>query len=242
MRITTIPQARRFLGMCEKRILVITGAGISAESGIPTFQGEGQRWRNQDVRMLATPEAFERDPRFIWDWYLYRRGVVAKAEPNKAHRALAEWAKRLPGVITLVTQNVDGLHERAGHPDVLRIHGSLWHNRCTQCDREREESSLAYAELPRSPCCDALERPAITWFGEALPKQARERSLEAAMEAEAVITIGTSGQVATANQLVRLAKARCAEVFDVNPELSCIDAHTRFAGTAGEVVPALVAV
>lgn len=231
-------QARRFLGMCD-HILIITGAGISAESGIPTFQGEGDRWRDQDVRTLATLKSFEADPRFIWDWYLYRRQIVAKAEPNKAHLALAEWATRHPGV-TLVTQNVDGLHERAGHPNVLRIHGSLWRNRCTQCDREREELSLEYAVLPHSPCCDALERPAITWFGERLPESVKECALKAALDAEAVITIGTSGAVATANQLVRIARLRHAETFDINPSPSCIEAASRFLGTAGEVVPSLV--
>ena len=231
-------QAKRFLGMCN-HILVITGAGISSESGIPTFQGEGERWRNQDVRTLATPKAFEEDPRFIWDWYLYRRGVVADASPNKAHYALAEWASRHAGV-TLVTQNVDGLHERAGHPNVLRIHGSLWRNRCTQCDREREETSLVYVELPRSPCCDALERPAIVWFGERLPETVKEQAIKAALDADAVITIGTSGAVATANQLVRIAKLRHAESFDVNPNRSCIEASSRFYGTAGDVVPGLL--
>lgn len=233
-----ISQARRFLGMCE-RILVVTGAGISAESGIPTFQGEGQRWRDQDVRTLATAKAFQDDPRFIWDWYLYRRGVVAKSEPNVAHLALAFWARSRPG-ITLVTQNVDGLHERANHPDVLRIHGSLWRNRCMRCDAEREEFSLSYDELPRSPCCDALERPAIVWFGERMPQPILERALEAATTAEAVITIGTSGSVATAPQLARIGRVNYAEIFDINPGLSCIDAHSRFVGTAGEVIPALV--
>lgn len=235
-----ISQARRFLGMCE-RILVITGAGISAESGIPTFQGEGQRWRDQDIRKLATAQAFEDDPRLIWDWYLYRRRVVARSEPNIAHLTLAFWAKSCPG-ITLVTQNVDGLHERAGHPDVLRIHGTLWRNRCTRCEAERAEHSLSYDELPRSPCCGALERPAIVWFGERMTQPVLERAFEAAMQAEAVITIGTSGSVATAPRLARIGRANYAEIFDINLGLSCIDAHWRFVGTASEVVPALVPV
>lgn len=231
--------ARRFLGMCH-HILVITGAGVSAESGIPTFRGEGERWRDHYVRELATLSAFEQDPRLIWDWYLHRRQVVAGAEPNPAHRALAQWAADKPG-ITLVTQNVDDLHERAGHHNVLHLHGSLWRNRCTACEMEREERSLAYPELPRSPCCRAPERPAILWFGERMSESIGRRALEAAWEAEAVLTIGTSGEVATARQLIYFAKGRSAEVFDVNPQMSNVDAHARLIGIAGEVIPALVA-
>jgi NAD-dependent deacetylase len=225
--------------MCD-RILVITGAGISSESGIPTFRGAGERWRDRHVSELATPAAFEEDPRLIWDWYSYRREIVARSEPNAAHIALANWAKGRTGV-TLVTQNVDGLHERAGHPEVAHIHGSLWHNRCTECDKEREDLALLYPELPRSPCCGALERPAIVWFGERLPAKTREQALAAAMDAEAIVTIGTSGKVATAASLVRIGKLRHAEIFDVNPEHSCIEANSRFAGLAGEIIPQLLA-
>jgi len=234
-----IVRARRYLMQCE-RVLVITGAGISAASGIPTFEGAGERWKNMHVRNLAGVDAFGKDPRLVWDWYLYRRSIAATAAPNAAHEALAGYARSHPG-LTLVTQNVDGLHEAAGHPDVVRIHGSLWHNRCTQCGREREERSLAYIELPRSPCCQALERPVIVWFGERSAEADVKRAVEAAFEAEIVITIGTSGKVNTANQLVAIAIARYAEVYDINLERSKINAHGRLFGAANEIVPQLLA-
>lgn len=235
-----IKQARRFLELCE-RVLVVTGAGISAESGIPTFRGAGERWRNHHFSALASPVMFQSDPRLVWDWYLYRRGIVAGCEPNAAHRALAEWAGSRTGV-SLVTQNVDGLHERAGHPDVARIHGSLWHNRCTGCGNERVDSSLTYVALPISPCCGVLERPAIVWFGERLPPDIYKAALDAALHAEAVITIGTSGAVNTASQLAVAGRLAHAEIFDINPETSSIDAHSRFVGCAGEILPQLLAV
>ncbi len=234
-----ISQARRYLGLCD-HILVVTGAGISAESGIPTFRGTGESWRNRRFTELANPAAFEADPKLIWDWYLERRVLAARSEPNAAHVALADWAKSRTGV-TLVTQNVDGLHERAGHPEVARIHGSLWRNRCTGCGLEREDLSLEYAELPTSPCCGVRERPAIVWFGERLPTNVLERAIAAAMNAHAIVTIGTSGSVATATQLARIGKLRNAEVFDINPEMSCIEASSRFAGLAGEIIPRLLA-
>jgi len=234
-----IESARRFLRLCE-RILVITGAGMSAESGIPTFRGEGQRWQNCDVKDLATPSAFDADPRFIWDWYLHRRSVVAASGPNAGHYALAEWSKDRSEV-TVVTQNVDGLHEQAGQRNLVSVHGSLWHNRCTKCGHERIDRSIQYADLPRSPCCDALERPAIVWMGERIAMSDIERSHAAAFDAEAVITIGTSGAVTTVTSLVAIARARCAEIFDINVERSAVEAHCRLFGTAGELVPKLLA-
>ena len=231
--------ARRYLAQCE-RILVITGAGISAASGIPTFRGGGERWQNREARDLASPAAFDKDPRLVWNWYLHRRSVVSGAAPNAAHLALAAYARSHTG-LTLVTQNVDDLHEAAGHPGVVHIHGSLWHNRCMACGREREERSTAYADLPRSPCCDAPERPAITWFGERSPEASIKAALTAAFDADMVITIGTSGAVSTANHLVAVARSRCAEIFDINLERSQIDAHGRLFGPADELVPQLLA-
>ena len=198
-------------------VLVLTGAGISAESGIPTFRGAGERWRDKHFLELANPAAFKRDPREIWDWYLYRRGVVANCMPNAAHLALAAWARRRTGV-TLVTQNVDGLHEQAGHPDVVRLHGSLWQNRCTSCGEEREDRSLSYDALPLSPCCQALERPAIVWFHEMLPNASVNSALAAARTANVVIAIGTSGVVYPAASYISLASGIGAVVIDVNPE------------------------
>lgn len=224
-----------------QHVFVVTGAGMSAESGVPTFRGVGERWRDKHFTELASPAAFQADPREIWDWYLYRRQVVASCEPNIAHRRLAEWAQQREGV-SLATQNVDGLHELAGHPDVLRLHGSLWHNRCTACGLEREERSLAYPELPLSPCCQALERPAIVWFGEMLPGIPMVRAQLALRRADVLLVIGTSGEVSTVHHFVYDALMKYkAYVVDINPEDGLITSNIDLRDTAGRIIPALLA-
>jgi NAD-dependent deacetylase len=225
-----------------KRILVLTGAGISAESGIPTFRGEGGYWRNKSFQELANPKAFAEDPRLVWDWYLMRRQTVAACKPNAAHVALAKWAEiaRWTRDVHLFTQNVDGLHEAAGHPEVERLHGSLWHNRCTKCGLEREERSLVYTDLPLSPCCHVLERPAIVWFGEDLPRKVVTNAILMSLACEAVLVIGTSGIVMPAAALVSRAKERGAIVIDVNAEDDAIEAHIKLRGRAGSVLPAIL--
>lgn len=234
-----IQTARKILADAE-RVLVITGAGMSADSGVPTFRGEGERWRDRHFTELATPEAFRADPRLIWEWYLYRRGVVATCAPHEGHRHLAEWAKAHPGV-TLVTQNVDGLHEQAGHPNVHRIHGSLWHNQCTGCGRVREERSLAYEEnFPLSPCCGILERPAIVWFGETLAVDARRAGTAASVEAQAVLVVGTSGIVSTADLLVSRARQARACIIDVNVDDSLVAADMVVRGRACDILPQIL--
>ncbi|MEK7655509.1 MAG: NAD-dependent protein deacylase [Patescibacteria group bacterium] len=220
-------------------VLVITGAGISAESGVPTFRGAGGYWRNRHFTELAKPEAFAADPKLVWEWYCERRKTVAACEPNAAHHAIAKWAQDRDGV-TLVTQNVDGLHERAGHPDVIRLHGSLWRNRCTECGAEREERSLSYDSLPTSPCCWALERPAIVWFDEPIPTDALTRSIEAAQSAIAVLVIGTSGVVMPAAAFVSGAHQNGALVIDVNPDDSSIQAHIKVRTPAAMVLPIIL--
>lgn len=220
------------------RVLVLTGAGISAESGVPTFRGAGERWRDKHFSELANPEAFARDPREIWDWYLYRRSVVARCVPNAAHDALARWIATRDGV-TLVTQNVDGLHERAGS-DPVRLHGSLWRNRCTACGVERAETALDYHELPTSPCCGAPERPAIVWFGERIPFDAFHAGLLAAVEAHAVLVVGTSGTVHPASSFIHRARANRSPIVEINPEYSAVPATHRLRGNAAEILPLLV--
>ena len=151
------------------RIAVLTGAGISAESGIPTFRGPGGIWRTYRAEDLATPEAFARDPKFVWEWYDFRRSAIAEVEPNAGHRALAELGAARSEDFTLITQNVDGLHDRAGSRRVLKVHGDIWTLRCTGCGREREEKSARLREIPPRCECGAIERPGVVWFGEALP-------------------------------------------------------------------------
>lgn len=222
-----------------QNVLVITGAGISAESGVPTFRGEGGYWRNRHYSDLANPDAFAADPMLVWEWYCERRQKVAACAPNDAHRTLAEWSNARNGV-TLVTQNVDGLHERAGHLDVVRLHGSLWKNRCTSCGIEREEEALSYTALPSSLCCEAPERPAIVWFDESISRETIKRSLQAVWSAQVVLVIGTSGVVMPAVGFVRSARERGATIIDVNPEGSSIDAHIAIAQKAGDVIPQLL--
>lgn len=248
---TSLTEARRLLQTAED-VLVITGAGISAESGVPTFRGAGERWRNRHFTELANPKAFEADPKLIWDWYLYRRSVVALCEPNVAHRALAAW-QAADDRRVLVTQNVDDLHEQAGsHP--VHVHGSLWHNTCLTCFEDREDRSLDFETedgLPHSACHQALERPAIVWFGEMVPEEASQISRVWAAMADVILTIGTSGQVNTANSLIRTAlrlremqptpPSRPLTVIDVNLETSEVEATHRLLGSAGQILPELLA-
>lgn len=222
-----------------RALLVLTGAGMSAESGVPTFRSMGGYWRTHDVTRLATPEAFARDPRLVWDWYLERRRTVRACAPNAAHRALAAWSRTGRGRV--VTQNVDGLHEQAGTVGVVRLHGSLWLTRCSACGRERPDEVLELPQLPRSSCCRALERPAVVWFGEALPDGEVGTAMQAARAADAVLVIGTSGVVHPAAGFVTLARRHGARVVDVNPEPDEVDADVALACPAGEAVPRLLA-
>ena len=230
--------AKRLFALA-KTVLVITGAGISAESGVPTFRGAGGYWRNKHFSDLATPEAFAANPQEVWEWYCSRRQTVTACQPNAAHIALTEWAKRRSG-ITLVTQNVDGLHERAGHPDVVRLHGTLWMNRCTACGTEREDRSLSYDALPQSPCCRAPERPAIVWFGECIPEEPLNRAHRATLDSEAVLVIGTSGVVYPAAGFVERCAERGIPVIDVNPDLTSLPSTIAITANAADAIPLIL--
>lgn len=197
------------------RIAVLTGAGISAESGIPTFRGAGGLWRNFRAEDLATPEAFARDPKLVWEWYRWRRSVIAAAEPNAGHRALAE-LERSGKDFTLITQNVDGLHDRAGSRNILKVHGDIWTQRCVACGRERQEGGAAPEAMPCCAVCGAMERPGVVWFGEGLPEKTWKRAQQAAASAEAFLVIGTSAVVYPAAGLAGIAKAARAAVIEIN--------------------------
>ena len=203
-------------------VLVLTGAGISAESGVPTFRGSGGYWRQRPFTELATPEAFARDPRLVWDWYLERRATVRLCQPNAAHASLAAWSARVGSggrpAGQLVTQNVDGLHERAGHVGVVRFHGSLWRTACSDCGAERDDDRLAYPELPRCALCGAPERPAVVWFGESIPTAAADAAYEAAALADCVLVVGTAGVVYPAAGLVSASRLQGSTVIEVNPD------------------------
>jgi len=222
-------------------VAVLTGAGISAESGIPTFRGPGGLWRNHRPEDLATPGAFSRDPRLVWEWYDWRRGLIAKAEPNPGHAALATMANRARD-FTLITQNVDGLHDRAGNRDTLKVHGDIWKLRCSVCGSEHQDLRPSIPDLPPRCQCGGLERPGVVWFGEPLPRDVWLRAEEAARRAEVFLVIGTAAVVYPAAGLVGLAKSSGAKVVEVNiaetPVSSMVDASLR--GSAAEVLTGLV--
>jgi NAD-dependent deacetylase len=208
-----------------RSVAVLTGAGISAESGVPTFRGEGGLWRNYRAEDLATPQAFRRDPALVWEWYDWRRGLVGSCQPNAAHETLAEMETVLPD-LTLITQNVDGLHRLAGSRNVLELHGNIWRLRCTQgCRPDWEDRRVPLPEIPaRCPDCGALARPDVVWFGESLPRRELEAAFEAVQRCQVMLVVGTSAVVQPAASLPMVALGRGAYVIEVNPQATPLSA------------------
>ena len=234
------------------RVVVLTGAGISAESGVPTFRGPGGLWKQFRPEDLATPQAFARDPRLVWEWYGWRRGLIAQCAPNPAHRALAAWMARTPGAV-LVTQNVDDLHERAareagapeGPPRLLKVHGAIFRVRCTRCGIETaHEGTVDWASEATLPhcACGGLLRPAVVWFGEMLPPDVIQAAFQAARDAEVCLVIGTAGAVYPAAGVVHEAQRAGAPVIVVDPGVTEYDglADVRLLAPAGEVLPTVL--
>ena len=200
------------------KIVALTGAGISAESGIPTFRGKDGLWNRYDPMELATPEAFRRDPRLVWEWYDWRRQLIAKAEPNRGHLILARMERSFKD-FWLITQNVDGLHQRAGSKRVIELHGNIWKVRCLECGREYYEYRTPLEEIPpRCTECGGLLRPGVVWFGESLPTDALEEAYNLSSEADIFLVVGTSAQVYPAAELPLIAKRMGARLIEVNPE------------------------
>jgi NAD-dependent deacetylase len=220
-----------------KNPVVFTGAGISAESGIPTFRDPGGYWRNYRPEDLATPEAFTRDPKLVWEWYDSRRQAIAKAEPNPGHHAIARLANA-----TLITQNVDGLHERAGSPNVLRLHGSIWMLRCMQCGKQEDDRRVPLPGLPPRCACGGMQRPGVVWFGEGLPTDVWDNAEKAARNADLLLVVGTSAVVYPAASLVPLAARAGATVVEINPGETPLTAAVAYSlrGPAGEILPRLI--
>jgi NAD-dependent deacetylase len=226
-----------------RHVCVLTGAGISAESGIPTFRDAlTGLWANFNPEDLATPEAFERDPKFVWDWYEFRRELIRKAEPNPGHYALAELAGRVPR-FTLVTQNVDGLHQRAGSAGVLEYHGNILRDRCCveQVIADRSEDSRH--GLPRCAACGGLLRPDVVWFGEAIPPGPMLAAADAAESCDVFLSIGTSSLVYPAAGLAESALRAGATVIEVNPDRTDLSpaADVVLGGPSGLLLPRLLA-
>jgi NAD-dependent deacetylase len=232
---------RKWLGEARS-VAVLTGAGVSAESGVPTFRDANGLWNQYRVQDLATPSAFARDPKLVWDWYNWRRSVLAEVKPNPGHYALAELEKRIPA-FTLITQNVDGLHELAGSQNVLRLHGSVWSVRCLACGKETLDKRIPMPEIPPHCECGGLLRPAVVWFGEPLPPKIWETAEAAARASDLFLVIGTSAVVYPAAGLAQLAKSSGARVVEINvaetPLTNEIDQFLQ--GPSGELLPQLIA-
>jgi NAD-dependent deacetylase len=232
------------------RVVVFTGSGVSAESGVPTFRdAQTGLWANFDATELATPDAFRRDPALVWGWYEWRRAVVRKAEPNAAHRAIAAMASRVP-MFTLITQNVDDLHERAGRRDVLHLHGQLARPYCAKCGgpwtlppaRPSMEAAGTRIEPPVCASCGGRVRPGVVWFGESLPEGEWLAATEAAGRCEVFFCVGTSSLVYPASSLTGIAMNAGAVTVQVNPNATDIDGAVTWSirGAAGEVLPRVV--
>ena len=224
-----------------RRVVVLTGAGVSAESGVPTFRGPGGLWREFRPEDLATPEAFARAPRLVWEWYAWRREIIAPLGPNAAHFALAALEARTPEFL-LATQNVDGLHAAAGSRRLVEMHGSIWRLRCTSCDFARDDRQVPLPEMPPRCACGSLLRPGVVWFGEGLDQAVVTQAFESARQAEVVLVVGTSSLVYPAAALPQMARASGAFVIEVNPEPTPLTpgADVSLRGTAASLVPALV--
>jgi NAD-dependent deacetylase len=224
-------------------VVVLTGAGVSQESGVPTFRGEEGLWRQHRAEELATWQAFETDPELVWRWYDYRRQRVADSKPNPAHVAIASLEKRYPR-FTVITQNTDGLHERAGSKAVVELHGNIWRARCTA-----EETVIDLLECPLSvvppvcPNCGSVLRPDVVWYGEPLPMDAYERSHEMASTCDAMLVVGTSAVVHPAASLPLVARHSGAFVVEINTAYTPISAlvDATLLGRAGDILPEIAA-
>ena len=228
-----------------RRVTLMSGAGMSAESGIPTFRDAlTGLWAQFDPERLASVEGYRADPGLVWDWYAERRAGVRAAEPNAGHRALGAFAAARPGVLTVVTQNVDDLHQRAGNADTIRLHGDIlatqWLEPCPQ-GRDCAVDRAADGRPPRCADCGNLLRPAVVWFGELLPPGAMRAANRALRESEVFVVVGTSGVVWPAAGMAAEARREGAHVVIVNPHPTEIDAaaHTLLRGTAAQVLPAI---
>lgn len=233
----------------SRSLAVLTGAGISKESGVPTFRDAlDGLWARYDPAQLATPGAFARNPKLVWDWYEYRREMVRAAQPNPGHYALTALQKRFPHM-RIITQNVDDLHERAGSAGVIRLHGSIAANRCFfDCQGSPtpvDISTLTWDKNGGPPCCPHCGRwvrPDVVWFGEMLPPDAIESATFASAHADVMLVVGTSGVVTPAANMPFIAKRAGAFIIEINPVESQITpiADIWLAGPSGEVLPRLV--
>lgn len=238
-----------------EKITVLSGAGMSAESGVPTFRGDGGLWRQRGALELANAEAFERDPKGVWAWYRWRQDHTRRCVPNAGHLALAALERARPGQVLIATQNVDGLHRRAGSERVIELHGNLFADRCTRCGQVHPcddgpvtspvtpEDGARDPELVRCTRCQGLLRPGVVWFGEHLPAGALETATAAAEEADVLLVVGTSGVVMPAAGLARVTREHGGRVVVINTEHTDLvrAGDVELLGGAAVVLPELVA-
>ncbi len=239
-----IDEARKILS-AAKSVMVLTGAGISVESGIPTFRGNGGLWQGMKVEDWATPEGYLRDTPRVWRFYNQQRSGLAAVKPNPGHEALAAMQRKISqrgGSFVLATQNIDGLHQAAGNEGVLELHGSLKRLRCWKCDYRLD---VGYSSLEQVPCCPHGHgdlRPDVVWFGEMLPQDIWQAAARAAAASEVFLTVGTSAVVYPAAQLVQYARGESATCIEVNleptPASDIVDIS--LLGKAGEILPQLL--
>ncbi len=237
---STLSLVRHKLSTAQS-VTVLTGAGISADSGVPTFRGADGLWKQYRAEDLATPEAFARDPRLVWEWYNWRRELIATKRPNPAHEAVASMEQRFEQ-FWLITQNVDGLHRDAGSQRLSEIHGNIWRVRCTRCRDVSENRDVPIALLPLCQSCGGLLRPHIVWFGESLAEEDLEQSATALQRSDVCLIIGTSGLVYPAAGFGAIAKQAGAFIVEINldstPQSNLADATLQ--GRARDLVPLLL--
>ena len=234
-----IQKATEIVAM-SRSITVLTGAGISAESGIATYRDADGLWNNFRAEDFSSVESFKKDPKMVWDWYKERRRLMAAAEPNAGHKALAEMERRNMQFM-LLTQNIDGLHQRAGTDNIVELHGSVWRLRCTMCLDEWEYRGEMDSGMPFCGSCHGLARPAVVWFSEPLNESQWQRAVRAAY-CDTMIVVGTSALVNPVASLPDLALKNGARVIEVNLEKTPITeiATVSIQGKAGEILPELV--
>jgi NAD-dependent deacetylase len=223
-----------------RSVAVLTGAGVSAESDIPTFRGPGGWWRNLKPEELATPEAFTRNPSLVWEWYDWRRQIIASKNPNPAHFTLVRLEAYYPQFL-LITQNIDGLHQKAGSKKVIELHGNIWRVRCVKEGLVSENREVPLSIIPPRCSCGALLRPDVVWFGEALSPNTIEQSIDAVRDSEVLLVVGTSAVVQPAASLPIIAKDKGKYVIEINNEPTPISTlvDKSLMGKAGEILPRL---
>ena len=223
------------------RVAILTGAGISAECGIPTFRGEGGLWKNYRPEELATPTAFSQNPKLVWEWYDWRRGIIGSKDPNPGHKVLARWEKVFSS-FSMITQNIDGLHQKSGSIDVLELHGNIWKLRCTEEGTITDNHDVPLKEMPPfCEACGALLRPHVVWFGESLSPTVLHKAFLISSSCEVMFVIGTSAVVQPAASLPLQAANAGAKIVEINPDPTPLTSYADFSfrGKSGGVLPVI---